>query len=74
MSDLAGSNGWSDDKNVLPNYPYFQKGVGWYLTRDDINHGPSDSVIADSALQRAFAAATGNFQLFSALKSKHIWS
>ncbi len=32
------------------------------------------SVIADSVLQRAFAAATGNFRPFSALKSIHIWS
>ncbi len=32
------------------------------------------SVIADSALQLAFAAATGNFRSISALKSIHIWS
>ncbi len=31
-----------------------------------------DSLIADSALQQAFAAATGNFRPFSALKSIHI--
>ncbi len=31
-----------------------------------------DSVIADSVLQRAFAASIGKFRSFSALKSKHI--
>ncbi len=30
-----------------------------------------DSVIADSVLQQAFAAATGNFRSISALKSIH---
>ncbi len=33
---------------------------------------PHHSVIADSVLQQAFAAATGNFRLFSALKSIHL--
>ncbi len=31
------------------------------------------SLIADGVLQHAFAAATGNFRQFSALKSIHIW-
>ncbi len=33
---------------------------------------PINSLIADSALQLAFAAATGNFRSISALKSIHI--
>ncbi len=34
--------------------------------------GQPYSMIADSALQRAFAATTGNFRSFSELKSIHI--
>ncbi len=37
-----------------------------------VKNEKKSSVIADSALQLAFAAATGNFRSISALKSIHI--